>query len=179
MEIAGVDTVSGRPSGAPIGKPFDGSRVKMPAMSCPSPLVPGGPLRDSGSCPSGRNETAGGDEVQQTRHRSVRAPRLRLRAQGSLAEHAQPGQPRRTCATTLRSAHAVEEPAPPPAAARPPSPTITGATCGRSTQAATPASSIEPAPQLLRSAETVALHHQFGHLVPLGVVVEHHADDGR
>ena len=40
-------------------------------------------------------------------------------------------------------------------------------------------SSIQPVPELLGSAEPVALGHQFGHLIPVGVVVEHHADDGR
>ena len=39
-------------------------------------------------------------------------------------------------------------------------------------------SSIQPVPQLLGCAEPVALGHQLGDLVPVGVVVEHHADDG-
>ena len=39
-------------------------------------------------------------------------------------------------------------------------------------------SPIQLVPQLLRSAEPVALGHQLGHLVPIGVLVEHHADDG-
>jgi hypothetical protein len=39
-------------------------------------------------------------------------------------------------------------------------------------------SSIKAVPQLLGSAKPVALGHQLGHLVPVGGVVEHHADDG-
>ena len=39
-------------------------------------------------------------------------------------------------------------------------------------------SSIQLVPQLLGSARPVALGHKLGHLVPVGVVVEHHADDG-
>lgn len=39
-------------------------------------------------------------------------------------------------------------------------------------------SSIQPVPQLLGGAKPVALGHQFGYLVPIGVVVEHDANDG-
>lgn len=37
---------------------------------------------------------------------------------------------------------------------------------------------IESVPELLGCAKPVALGHQLGDLVPVGVVVEHHADDG-